>query len=89
MVWVLISIAEDTPLQQISLKGIYLFDSISSSIALNDKLHNCVEGICFSTLQGNKKSALSLFMVTVAKREKMLHQWQESCRFEQPLKKLS
>ena len=80
---------EDTPLQQILLSGIYLFNSISSSIALNDKLHNCVEGICFSTLQGNKKPAFSLFMVTVAKREKMLHQWQESCRFERPLKKLS
>ena len=34
----------------------------------------------FSSLSG---------LVMVAKREKILHQWQKFCRFETPLKKLS
>ena len=45
----------------------------------------------FISVFNNKaeKSTLSLFMVTVAKRNKMTHQYQESCRSKLPLKKLS
>ena len=32
------------------------------------KVHNCVEGICFSVAQGKRKK--SLFMVTFEKRKK-------------------
>ena len=48
MVWFLSNTIEETPLQQFLLGIIYLFDSIFSSIVCINKLHNCVEGICFS-----------------------------------------
>ena len=48
MVRVLSCGVEDTPLQHFLLSSIYLFDSIFSGIVWIDKLHNCVEDICFN-----------------------------------------
>ena len=39
---------EETPFQQFLLSCLYVFDSIFSSIVWIDKLHKCVERICFS-----------------------------------------
>ena len=39
---------EDTSLQQFLLSSFYLFHSIFSGIIWINKLHNCVEGICFN-----------------------------------------
>ena len=48
MVWILSKRVEDASLQQFLLSSFYLFGSIFLGIVLIDKLHNCIEGICFN-----------------------------------------
>ena len=51
--------AKDTPLQQLSLSILYLFDSIFPGIVLIEQLH-FEEGTCFpiNGCHGNKKKAI-------------------------------
>ena len=48
MVWILSKRVEDVSLQQFLLSTFYSFDFIFLSIVWIDKLHICVEGICFN-----------------------------------------
>ena len=66
-VWVLSNWVEDTSLQQFLLSSLYSFDSIFifwlyySGIAWIDKLHICIQRICFIIYQGNRKKTPSHF----------------------------
>ena len=80
MVRVLSCGVEDTPLQHFLLSRINSFDSIFSGIVWIGKLHNCALKYLFQCLRRkHEKDIFLLFMITVAKRGKMLHQ---SCTFE-------
>ena len=48
MVWFHGDGVEETLLQDLLLSSLYFLDSMLSSIVWIDKLHNCIEGICFS-----------------------------------------
>ena len=48
MVWVLSKRVEDVSLKQFLMNSFYFFDPIILGIVWIDKLHNCVEGICFN-----------------------------------------
>ena len=73
MVWVLSNGVEDTPLKHFFLSSLYSLESIFSGIVWIDKLHNCVEVICFNVEQGSmEKTLFLLFMVLTAKTQKCL-----------------
>ena len=55
--------AKDTPLWQLFLSILYLFDSIVPGIVLIDKLHNFEEGVCFPNngYLGKRKKTFHLY----------------------------
>ena len=66
-------------MQQFSLSTLYSFDSIfliwlyySGTVWIDDQLHNCVETICLTVCQGNRKKTLSHFSWERLQREKKL-----------------
>ena len=61
IVWVLRNGGRKYTISAISLSGLYSLDSIFSGMVWIDKLHNCVEGICFNVSQGNTKKTFSHF----------------------------
>ena len=70
-VLVLSNEVEDTRVEQSLLISLYSFDSIFSGAVWIDKLHSCVEGICFNVYQRNWKKTLSIFSKgTIAKNKK-------------------
>ena len=82
--------AKDTPLSQLFLSIIYLFESIIPGLVLIDKLHNFAERICLPNngCHGKRKQFFT-YHSNVCYEEKMFHQKLESYRFRLPLKKLA
>ena len=77
MVWILSKRVEDVSLQQFLLSTFYSFDFIFLSIVWIDKLHMCWRNLFQYLTRKHKKETFWLFMVTVAKEEKLLHQQQD------------
>ena len=78
--------AKDTPLWQLFLSILYLFDSIVPGIVLIDKLHNFEEGVCFPNngYLGKRKKTFHLYNGCC--KQKIFHQKLETYRFRLPLK---
>ena len=65
---------EDVSLQYFLLSSFHLFDSICLGILWIDKLHSCVEGICFNINKEIRKRNFPTFHGNGCKEEKMLYQ---------------